>query len=80
MEAAVVDAFLEIDPHDAERRQRAGPIVARIDVVGADLADRVVHGVLLLLFCLVAEGRVRGGCATATACGAIFASERMHLW
>ena len=46
MQAAVIDALLEIDAHDAERRQRAAPIVARIDVFGADLADGLVHGVL----------------------------------
>ena len=46
----VIDALLEIDPHDAERRQRAAPVVARVDVVGADLADRIVHGGLLRSF------------------------------
>src|SRR5262249_24655814 len=32
----VVDALLEIDAHGAERRQRAIPAVARIDVLGSD--------------------------------------------
>ena len=36
VQAAVVDALLEIDAHGAERRQRAGPVVARVDVLGAD--------------------------------------------
>ena len=43
----VIDALLEIDAHDAERRQRAAPVVARVDVLGADcvrLARDVVHG------------------------------------
>ena len=51
VQAAVIDALLEIDPHDAERRQRAAPVEARVDVLGADLlglARDVVHGVLLL--------------------------------
>ena len=48
VQTAVVDALLEIDPHGAERRQRAAPIVARIDVFGGDLADGLVHGVLLM--------------------------------
>ncbi len=48
--APVIDALLEIDPHGAEHRQMAAPIVARVDVLGGDL-DRiapgnVVHGVL----------------------------------
>ena len=50
--AAVVDALLEIDAHGAERRQRAAPIVARVDVLGGDLpwlARSFVHGVLLVL-------------------------------
>ena len=51
VKAAVIDALLEIDPHGAEHRQMAAPIVARVDVLGGDL-DRialcdVVHGVLL---------------------------------
>ncbi len=33
----IVDALLEIDPHGAERRQRAAPVVARIDILGAEL-------------------------------------------
>ena len=52
VQAAVVDALLEIDPHDAERGQRTAPIVARVDVLGADLgqfARSLVHGVLLVL-------------------------------
>ena len=36
VQPAVIDALLEIDPHDAERRQRAAPVVARVDVLGAD--------------------------------------------
>src|SRR6185369_4276055 len=47
VQPAVVDALLEIDAHGAERRQSARPVVARIDVLGGDLADRVVHGRLL---------------------------------
>ena len=51
VQASVVDALLEVDAHDAERRQRTAPVVARVDVLGADL-DRialgdVVHGGLL---------------------------------
>jgi hypothetical protein len=44
VQAAVIDAFLEIDSHGAERRQRARPVVARVDVLGGDLADGIVHG------------------------------------
>src|SRR5262249_17018203 len=44
VQPAIVDAFLEIHPHGAERRQRAAPVVARVDILGADLADRLVHG------------------------------------
>ena len=50
VQAAVVDPLLEIDPHGAERRQRAAPVVARVDVLGADLADGIVHGGLLGAF------------------------------
>ena len=49
----VIDPLLEIDRHGAERRQRTAPIVARVDVLGADrrrLAGDVVHGKLLALF------------------------------
>src|SRR6185437_10069041 len=51
VQPAIVDAFLEIDAHGAERRQSAAPIVARVDVLGADLqrvARSLVHGGLLL--------------------------------
>ena len=44
VQAAVIDALLEIDAHGAERRQRAPPVVARVDVLGGDLADGIVHG------------------------------------
>src|SRR5205814_632881 len=44
MEPPVVDPLFEVDPHGAERRQRAAPVVARVDVFCADLADGVVHG------------------------------------
>src|SRR5262249_45612952 len=47
VETPVIDALLEIHAHGSERRQRAAPVVARVDVVGADLADRLVHGGLL---------------------------------
>ncbi len=47
MEASIIDPLLEIDAHDPERRQCAIPVVARVDVVGADLADGVVHEALL---------------------------------
>ena len=50
VQAAVVDALLEVDAHGAERRQRAAPVVARVDVLGADLADGLVHGVSLSCF------------------------------
>jgi hypothetical protein len=40
----IIDALLEIDAGDAERRQRAAPIVARVDVLGADFTDGLVHG------------------------------------
>ena len=36
VQAAVVDALLEVDAHGAEGRQRASPVVARVDVLGAD--------------------------------------------
>ena len=36
VQAAIVDPLLEIDAHGAERRQRARPVVARVDVLGAD--------------------------------------------
>ena len=45
----IIDALLEIDAHGAECRQRPAPIVARVDVLGADdrrLAGDLVHGVL----------------------------------
>src|SRR6266496_1055522 len=50
VQPAVIDPFLEVDPHGAERRQRAGPVVTRVDIVGADLADRLVHGSLSCAF------------------------------
>ena len=46
----VIDALLEIDAHGAECRQRTTPVVARVDILGADdrrLAGEIVHGVLL---------------------------------
>src|SRR6185295_3880047 len=43
VQAAVIDPLLEIDPHGAERGQCAAPVVARVDVLGGDLADGVVH-------------------------------------
>ena len=46
VQAAVVDPLLEIDPHGAERRQRAAPVVARVDVLGAGVLRRVFSGVL----------------------------------
>src|SRR5262249_24718733 len=52
MQAAVVDPLLEIDPHDAQRRQGAAPVVTRVDVLGADFArldvDLVHDGLLIL--------------------------------
>src|SRR6202048_483995 len=59
VEPPVIDALLEIDPHDAERRQRARPVVARVDVVGADLAHGLVHSVLLIIV-LYFSGRLCG--------------------
>src|SRR5205085_4002485 len=50
VQPAVIDPLLEIDSHRAERRQRPAPVVARVDVVGADLADRLVHGSLSCTF------------------------------
>src|SRR5581483_4766214 len=50
VQPAIVDALLEIDAHGAEGRQRAPPIVARVDVLGADLqrlARSLIHGCLL---------------------------------
>src|SRR3954469_7988674 len=47
VQPAVVDALLEIDTHGAESRQRTAPVVARVDVLGGDLANGVVHGELL---------------------------------
>ena len=61
VEAAVIDPFLEIDPHGAERRQRPAPVVAWIDVVGADLADRIVHGILLRSFLSCGGARLATG-------------------
>src|SRR5262249_11029363 len=43
-EPAVVDALLEVDSHGSERRQRAAPVEARVDVLGANLANGLVHG------------------------------------
>ena len=37
LQAAVVDALLEVDAHGAEHRQMAAPVVARVDVLGPDL-------------------------------------------
>src|SRR5437660_746464 len=45
------DALLEIAAHGAQRRQRAAPVVAGVDVLGPDLAGLdgdLVHGRLLL--------------------------------
>jgi hypothetical protein len=56
VQPAVIDAFFEVDSHGAERRQRPAPVVARVDVVGADLADRFVHGGLSCIF-IVAGAR-----------------------
>ena len=47
VQAAVVDALLEIDAHGAEHRQMTAPVVARVDVLGRDLLRRarsLVHG------------------------------------
>src|SRR6266850_4509619 len=44
MEPAVVDALLEIDPHGAKRRKRTAPVETGVDVLGADLANPVIHG------------------------------------
>src|ERR1041385_4821402 len=44
MEPAVIDPFLEIDPHGSECGERAAPVEARVDILGGDLADPVVHG------------------------------------
>src|SRR5262249_42061757 len=73
MQAAVVDAFLEVDAHGAERGQRPPPVVARVDVFGADLqriARSLVHGCLLYAVSIAAlapassadyrPGRLRG--------------------
>src|SRR5262249_26987158 len=52
VQAAVVHPFLEIDAHGAECRQRPAPVVARVDVLGADgsgLSDGFGH--LCLLGC-----------------------------
>ena len=49
----VIDPLFEVDAHGAERRQRPAPIVARVDVLGADrrrVAGDVVHGRLLPCF------------------------------
>src|SRR5262249_13549131 len=43
VQPAVVDALLEVDTHGAERRQRAAPVETGIDILGADLADPVIH-------------------------------------
>jgi hypothetical protein len=51
VQAPVIDALLEIDAHGPERGQGSAPVVARIDILGADLqriARSLVHGVLLL--------------------------------
>ena len=37
VQTAIVDPFLEIDAGDAERGQRATPVVAGIDIIGMDL-------------------------------------------
>jgi hypothetical protein len=58
VQPAIVDAFLEIDTHDAERRQRAAPVEARIDVLGPDFPG--------LLIDLVHEA-LRNGAAALTA-------------
>jgi hypothetical protein len=63
VQPAVVDALLEVDAHGAERGQGAAPVVARVDVLGADL-DRValgdvVHGIsLIVLGAVRPDGRV----------------------
>jgi hypothetical protein len=52
----VIDALLEIDAHGAECRQRAIPIIARVNVLSADdhrLAGDVVHGVLSSSLCVL---------------------------
>src|SRR6185312_20906 len=48
--AAVVDTFLKIDAHSAKHGQVPAPVVARVDVFGADLhrfARSLIHGRLL---------------------------------
>ena len=50
MQPAVINPLLEIDAHGAERRQRATPIVARVDVLGANfprLDVDLIHLILL---------------------------------
>src|SRR5450631_554996 len=44
VQAAVVDALLEIDAVDAERGEGTAPVVARVDVLSTDFADGLVHG------------------------------------
>ena len=51
VQAAVIDPFLEVDPHGAQRRQGAALIEPRIDVVGADFAHSLFHGRLLQSAC-----------------------------
>src|SRR5205814_2316315 len=53
---------LEIDPHGAECGERARPVVARVDVLGADLkrfAGALVHGYLPGLLMAGPLGRLR---------------------
>ena len=67
VQPAVIDPLLEIDAHGAERRQGPTPVVARVDVVGVDLADGLVHGCVSSRILLL--GRRCGGrrCANYSA-------------
>jgi len=56
VQALIIDALLEIDAGDAERGQRAAPVVARVDVFGADLADDLVHLGLPRTVCFCGAG------------------------
>ena len=70
MQPPVIDPLLEVDAHDAERRQRPAPIVARVDVLGADrrrVAGDVVHGELLTLSSVILRCPPQAGLEATTA-------------
>src|SRR5262249_19830977 len=68
MQPPIVDPFLKVDSHDAERRQGTAPVEARIDVLGADFTCTGVHGrpPLAVIASEAKQSRSVGDCFVST--------------